>query len=307
RVCQLLWFRGPITRQVEWAGRPTAKVMVDPKTGTTLGPRNSFDKWVEEHRDQSLPWQEAELEAAREIFKEFLDIITSQLLLKEENSSLRKFAHTAAHDIQSSLRGISTALSWMEEDGFDAKSTREHQILALEQAQKLQQLTHSLLEMSLLQDQKAVFRHADLTQIAEEALKLVQHDLDSVGGQIIIGALPEWRVAPDLMIRLLLNLCGNAIKYAVSDVPLRVEIEAGYSQDGNFRLTVTDNGPGIDPRYSEKIFEQATRLHSDGEGSGFGLAICAEIAKIHDGYLSLDTSFVDGARFVFELPKPAHA
>ncbi|MEL7164887.1 MAG: ATP-binding protein [Pseudomonadota bacterium] len=307
RVCQLLWFRGPITRQVEWAGRPKAKVLVDPKTGATLGPRHSFDKWVEEHRDQSLPWQEAELEAAREIFKEFLDIMTSQLLLKEENSSLRKFAHTAAHDIQSSLRGISAALSWMEEDGFEAKSTREHQELALEQAKKLQHLTHSLLEISLLQDQKPVFQTVDLTEIVEEAHKMISHDLASAGGRIEFGTLPEWRVVPDLMTRLILNLCGNAIKYGVSDDPLEIAIEGGITQKGDLRLTVTDNGPGIEARYAEKIFEQATRLQSEGEGSGFGLAICAEIAKNHDGHLRLDTGYTDGARFVFEMPRTAHA
>ncbi|GAB5430744.1 MAG: ATP-binding protein [Epibacterium sp.] len=303
RVCQLLWFRGPITRRVAWAGRPDAQAKIDPKTGVTLGPRQSFDKWVEEHRDQSLPWEEAELEAAREIFKEFLDIITSQLLLKEENSSLRKFAHTAAHDIKGSLRGISAALGWMEEDDFEKTTTREHQELALAQAKKLQNLTESLLEMTLLREQPtAKFSKTDLKKLAEDTKLLIKYDLEQAGGQINVGALPDCTVASDLITRLLLNLCGNAIKYAKSDQPLQIDI-TGEVLDGEMnRLIVTDNGPGIESKHAEKIFEQATRLHNGGEGCGFGLAICTEIAKSHHGQIYLDTSYSDGARFVFEWP-----
>ncbi|CUI00593.1 ATP-binding protein [Leisingera aquaemixtae] len=305
RVCQLIWFRGPITQKVAWAGRPDAKMVADEKTGVTLGPRTSFDKWVNEHNDQSLPWEEAELQAAREIFQEFLDIISSQLLLKEENSSLRRFAHMAAHDLKAPLRGISSALQWMEEDEADPASVEEHRHLAAQQAKKLQRLTESLLELAVLQEQKAKMENADLGQLAQQAVELLGHDIAAAGADVQIGGLPSCVAAPDLLIRVFLNLIGNALKYGRSaDRALRIAVTS--EEDGSWhRIVIEDNGPGIPPQFAEQIFEPSQRLVTDdkAEGSGFGLSICAEIAKLHYGRIFADKTFEAGARFVLELPK----
>lgn len=302
RVCQLIWFRAPITRQVAWAGRPDAKLLVDEKTGATLGPRTSFDKWLEEHNDQSLPWEEAELEAAREIFQEFLDIISSQLLLKEENTSLRQFAYMAAHDIKSPLRGISAALEWMDEDEGDAESLREHRKTAGLQARKLQRLTESLLELSLLREQKPDFQKTDLTAVVEEACDLMRYDLDQADVRVTVGSLPAVDCAPELLIRVFLNLIGNAVKYAKSDQNAQLDI---FTDDlpTVHRVILQDNGPGIKEKHMEKIFEPSQRLVSDGEGSGFGLTTCAGNIKLHHGRIYCDSGHTDGARFVIELPK----
>ncbi len=306
RVCQLIWFRGPITRRVKWAGRPDTKLTTDPKTGATLGPRSSFETWIEEHSDQSLPWEEAELQAAREIFQEFLDIISSQLLLKEENASLRHFAHMAAHDIKSPLRGISAALEWMEEDETDQESLREHRRLATQQAQKLQRLTQSLLEMSLLREQAPELREVSLEDAVNEACDLIQSEISQSGALVTASLLPVCRGDPDLLMRIFLNLIGNAIKYATSEDRLQVDIYA-VEEEQCHRIFVQDNGPGIPAKHAETIFEPSKRLvHGDDvEGCGFGLSICAQIAKLHDGQVYLDTSCQQGARFVFELPKVA--
>ncbi|WMS42787.1 ATP-binding protein [Acuticoccus sp. MNP-M23] len=306
RVCQLLWFRGPITRRIAWAGRPDAKVIADPETGLTLGPRQSFDRWIAEHRDQSLPWKEAELQAAREIFQEFLDIVSSQLLLRDENASLRRFAHMAAHDIKSPLRGITSALTWMEEDKGDEDSIREHRELAALQARKLQRLTESLLEMSVLREQAPTFEPVNLATLVADACELMKQDIRLADASITTGTLPVCNCAPDLLVRIFLNLIGNALKYAKSDSPLRLKVEAEET-DSHHLIVVTDNGPGIPDIYAERIFEPSKRLvhDCDAEGSGFGLSICAEIAKLHGGRIFLDTSCNDGAKFVLELPKSA--
>lgn len=304
RACQLIWFRGPIIRRLAWAGRPDTKVVIDAKTGVTIGPRASFDRWLEERKDQSLPWEEAELQAAREIFQQFLDIISSQLLLKEENSSLRQFAHMAAHDIKSPLRGISAALEWMEEDETDPESLREHRQLAAQQARKLQQLTESLLELSLLREQELVLNDVDLASVVNDACDLMKHEITKAGACINIASLPVLKCAPDLLIRVFLNLIGNAIKYATADKGCKLDI---FTEKDDFchRIIVQDNGPGILEKYATRIFEPSKRLVQDSEveGSGFGLSICAQIAKLHDGQIYLETGCAEGAKFVLELPK----
>lgn len=303
RVCQLVWFRGPITRRVEWAGRPNSKVIEDRKTGVVLGPRTSFDSWVQEHSDQSMPWEAAELEVAREIFKEFLDIIASQVLLKQENEQLRQFAYAAAHDIKAPLRGIQYALEWMEEDADDAASVEGHRALARVAASKLETLTEALLELSIMQEQSFEPTEVDLNHVLKDVHDLLASEVKACGAQVHFGALPKTQGSRHLLTRLFLNLVSNALKYRHADQAPRIEISC--AQLAPVVVTVTDNGPGIEPKYAERIFEPTQRLVADdvAEGSGLGLSITRRIAEMHNGSVLLDTAYIAGASFKVELPR----
>ena len=71
------------------------------------------------------------------------------------------------------------------------------------------------------------------------------------------------------------------------------------------RISFEDNGIGVDPRFAKKIFDVFQRLHRDEsvyQGTGIGLALAKRIAESHNGSLSLDTTFAQGARFVLLLP-----
>lgn len=306
RQCHLIWFRGPVTRHVTWAGRPDTKLLLDEITGVTLGPRASFNAWIEAHDDQSRPWEEAELDAAGQIFRQSLNAISSQLLLKEENTSLRQFAYMAAHDIKSPLRGIRAALEWMDEEEGDPESLRKHRQVAGVQAGKLQRLTESLLELSLLHEQKPEFQKIDISDVIGDACDLMRYDLDQANIHITIGTLPALECAPELLVRVFLNLIGNAVKYVKLDIPTQLDIFAEDSASVH-RILIQDNGPGIETKYAERIFEPSQRLFkgAEVEGSGFGLTICAQIAKLHNGRIYYDTEYENGARFVLELPKAA--
>lgn len=302
RVCQLIWFRGPITRSVEWAGHPTSKRGGDTKSDIIPGPRSSFERWVEEHRDQSLPWEPQELEAAREIFKEFLDIIASQVLLKTENESLRQFAHAAAHDIRGPLRGIKLALDWMAEDGFDEASVRQFQEIASLSATKLQHLTEALIELTLLSEQAPDFTQIDLHETMKDVQDLIAAELKETGGRIVLTDLPEVVGSETMLTRLFLNIVGNALKYRRKDATLEVEIKC--IARAPVTIAVTDNGTGIDPKDAETIFQPTQRLvqQTEVEGTGLGLAISQRIIEIHGGKIKLDTTYKGGARFLLEFP-----
>lgn len=303
RVCQLIWFRGPITRRVEWAGRPDSKVIEDRKTGVTLGPRTSFDGWVQEHSDQSLPWEAAELEVAREIFKEFLDIIASQVLLKQENEDLRQFAYAAAHDIKAPLRSIKFALDWMKEDADDKVSVEGHRTLARVSASKLEKLTEALLELSLLHEQSFEPVEVDLNHVLKDVHDLLASEFKMCGAEVHFGTLPKTLGSRHLLTRLFLNLVSNALKYRHPDQPPRIEISC--AQQTPLVVTVSDNGPGIEAKYAERIFKPTQRLVTDDviEGSGLGLSITRRIAEMHVGSVSLDTTYLTGASFRVELPR----
>ncbi|MBV8062294.1 MAG: ATPase, partial [Nevskia sp.] len=102
--------------------------------------------------------------------------------------------------------------------------------------------------------------------------------------------------------QLLQNLIGNALKFqAPGKVPM---IHVGAVRDGErWRLSVRDNGIGIEPRYLERVFQMFQRLHTADkyEGTGIGLAICRKIVERHGGRLWVESVPGQGSTFFFTL------
>jgi signal transduction histidine kinase len=102
-------------------------------------------------------------------------------------------------------------------------------------------------------------------------------------------------------VQLFQNLIANAIKYRGEDPPL-IHVSAEVN-DGEVRVSVKDNGPGIDPKYHERIFGLFKRLHgAEIQGTGLGLAICRKIVERHGGKIWVESQPGQGATFVFTLP-----
>jgi signal transduction histidine kinase len=136
----------------------------------------------------------------------------------------------------------------------------------------------------------------------EVAPTAIDHDLavDTDGGGLTVDG------APDELHRLVVNLISNA----VSHTPTGTTVEARVYRAGNaVRLIVEDNGPGVPPELSDRIFERFVRGDGDSStkgGSGLGLAIVKAVADSHGGSVELETPPAGGARFVVTLPA-AHA
>jgi signal transduction histidine kinase len=98
------------------------------------------------------------------------------------------------------------------------------------------------------------------------------------------------------------NLIGNALKYR-GQAPPQIHISAEHI-DRMWRLTVSDNGIGIDPAYKNQIFGLFQRLHGGGRysGSGIGLAICQKIVQRYGGRIGVESELERGSRFIFTLP-----
>jgi len=120
------------------------------------------------------------------------------------------------------------------------------------------------------------------------------------------GRLPRLRVHEVHLTQLFQNLIGNALKYR-TDQPPRVRITA--EADGPmWRISVADNGIGIERDYQEQIFGLFQRLHGGGKysGSGIGLAICQKIVQRYGGRIWVESEPGRGAKFAFILPGDAH-
>jgi signal transduction histidine kinase len=114
--------------------------------------------------------------------------------------------------------------------------------------------------------------------------------------------LPKVSVDRSQMTQVFQNLISNAIKFRGGHRP---EIHIGAVRDTNeWVFSVKDNGIGIDPEYTEKIFEIFQRLHirSEYEGTGIGLAICRRIIERHGGRIWVESEEGKGSVFYFTIP-----
>jgi signal transduction histidine kinase len=111
-----------------------------------------------------------------------------------------------------------------------------------------------------------------------------------------VAAVGEFR----RVLQILLNLLGNALRYAPegSQVWLRAELE-----DGRARLVVADQGEGLSAEQQARVFDKFERLGRSGDGgSGLGLYISRKLARAMGGDLVVDSAPGQGARFILDLP-----
>lgn len=100
--------------------------------------------------------------------------------------------------------------------------------------------------------------------------------------------------------QVLVNFLTNACKHTEKG---EIHVHSSLSEKpGMITFSVTDTGTGVPADEAEHIFERFTKLNAFKQGAGLGLSICKTIATILKGDVHLDTSYTNGARFVFQLP-----
>ena len=95
------------------------------------------------------------------------------------------------------------------------------------------------------------------------------------------------------------NLLDNACKWARSRVAISSSMD-----DARLSIMVDDDGPGLDPSMRAQVFQRGVRADQQVRGSGLGLAIVSDLAELHGGSVTLETSPLGGTRARLELPRP---
>jgi len=234
--------------------------------------------------------------------------------LTEANKELDRFAYLASHDLQEPLRKIrilSDSILFKNEVVPGVETSLQKIIGS---AERMQQLIDDLLKFSRYSTSSHDFLVTDLNILVQDVLAELELAQPSEDIIISIESLPVLHVIPSLMRQLFFNLINNAVKFRKKNVPLHINISAkkitGNHQDGfypsaeNMEITVSDNGIGFDPAYSEDIFMLFKRLHSYHEynGSGVGLSICKKISEQHNGSLRAVGRLNEGADFILTIP-----
>jgi two-component system, sensor histidine kinase and response regulator len=222
-----------------------------------------------------------------------------------------EFLSITSHDIRSLLQALRLTLDVQLLRAQDRNFEREAMVRAIQRSvsdvQQMSRLVEDLLDRSQLEAGKLALhlQESDLVALVKETVQRSSDEARRAGSTVtveasgpVVGRFDAIRVD-----QIISNLLSNAIKYGPRK-PIRVSVQkVGESAE----ITVTDRGPGIPPAQQDQIFERFERgTASERTGSyGLGLWIVRELARLHGGNVTLQSSPGQGASFIVTLPLPA--
>ncbi|OAN49908.1 sensor histidine kinase [Magnetospirillum moscoviense] len=245
----------------------------------------------------------------REIRSRALGLKTREL--ERSNADLERFAYVASHDLQTPLRTIGSFAQLLERRYRGRLDSEADEFLSFitDGAHRVSQMVVDLLNYARVEGAGRELVPVPTAELLAEIMSYTRTDMDLIGATISVGPLPTVMGDRTQLVSLFQNLIDNAVKYRDLTRPLEITVSARPAADGTWEFCVADNGIGIDPQYSEKIFEFFQRLHPPGTGSGagVGLALCRRIVHRLGGDIRVESSLGQGARFLFTLLDPAEA
>ena len=238
--------------------------------------------------------------------------------LERSNRDLEQFAYVASHDLQEPLRKIRAFGDRLEVKCKELLDETAQECVSRMQsaAARMQELIEGLLTLSRVTTRADDFEQVDLGEVANQVIGDLESQIERVHGRVEVGKLPTIQAEPLQVRQLLQNLIANALKFHRPEEPPVVKVEARYVTpreqrqsrkslaEEKCRITVEDNGIGIEAEYVERIFGIFQRLHPRDvyEGTGIGLAICRRIAEYHGGQINVHSTPGKGSVFEVLLP-----
>jgi PAS domain S-box-containing protein len=224
--------------------------------------------------------------------------------LSRSNEELEQFAYISSHDLQEPLRMIKSYLQLLQrryQGNLDEKANK-YIHFAVDGASRMQDLINDLLEYSRVgtenKEPESIYCEVILNKVLS-GIKTVIKENDAT---ISHDHLPEVMADSTQIGQVFQNLIINGIKFHGEETP-KIHISA-EKKENYWVFSVQDNGIGIDPQYSERIFEIFKRLNSRDRypGTGVGLAICKKIIERQGGCIWVESELGKGSTFYFTLP-----
>lgn len=223
--------------------------------------------------------------------------------LERSNQDLEEFAYVAAHDLREPLLGISAYLKVVQryEDTLDPEASKFIS-RALDITHRMDYLIQSLLSYSRLGIAPESLEPTDCNIALDSALHNLRSSIEGSGARVASDQLPIVQGNSSQIVQLFQNLISNAIKYA-GDRPLEIHVGV-VREESKWRFCVKDNGIGIQPQHTERIFKIFQRLEVGRErpGTGIGLASCKKIMEHHGGRIWVESEPDTGSTFFFTIP-----
>ena len=248
----------------------------------------------------------AQLAASQERLRErAVELQKSNEELQRSNADLEQFAYVASHDLSAPLRavaGFSQLLGVRYKGKLDGDADEFIRHMQ-DGVARMQGIIDDLLAYSRVDRSDLEAQHIDLDSILDEVLHSLAPEIEERGAVVTREPLGEACGEPGQLSQVLQNLIANGIKFTAEGVRPEVHVSAQRGA-GRVRVSVRDNGIGIDDEHAERIFKMFQRLHTSDEypGTGIGLAISQKIIERHGGEITMVPAPGGGTIFSFDIP-----
>ena len=232
-----------------------------------------------------------------------LQLYESLKALEKANQELDHFASMVSHDLKSPLRGIKNLADWITED-LDASADEEIinklQLLG-RRVQRMNDLVDGILQYSRIGKDKIELENIDSSKVIQEIFNSTKGSQNFT--LKMIPLMPFFFGKRVLFIQVVSNLISNAIKYHDKDSGV-ITVEAKELGE-LYSFSIQDDGPGIDPRFHNRIFDifQTLETKDVTESTGIGLSIVRKTIEEEGGTITVESSPGKGANFIFTFPR----
>jgi Na+/proline symporter/signal transduction histidine kinase len=259
-------------------------------------------------KEEEIPMEEVihllkETQELKQLNKELHDATrrleeTSEKLRKA-NESLQmtdalkdEFISTVTHEMKTPITSIRAFAEILQEPGLAEADQQRFLAIIVSETERMGRLIDQVLDLERFDSGQQ-----ELQKTPTDLAELLQESLDSLEGKFAAhridttlttsSTLPEAHVDRDRIKQVFLNLLGNASKFAKS----KVLVELSH-KNGNFELSISDDGPGIPeeeiPMIFDKFYQAKNQDSRKPKGSGLGLPISKRIVEHHGGTLTVD-------------------
>ncbi len=240
----------------------------------------------------------------------------TQMKLAEDSRSA--FVAQATHELRAPLTNIRLYIEQLVDEGEQDATLRARAINVISnETNRLDRIVSDMLSVSELEAGAIALREDDVR--LDQMFDSLQLDYAAQANERDIALrfelppkLPVIHADRDKLCLAIHNLISNALKYTPSGGTVTVRV--GVSTDDAVSIEVADTGIGIAPEQVGKVFERFGRADDervrDVTGSGIGLSLAREVARLHGGDITVDSVLNEGSTFVLTIPareRPARA
>lgn len=225
-----------------------------------------------------------------------------QKRIDDQRNSLEIFTRALAHDLKEPMRTIQAFTAMILENWNSPDKMLKYFRFIQDATNRMTMLIDTVFLYTQLDAEEQIHMETlDMIQVLKDTKENLSHLISECGAEITIGTLPYVHANRIQILQVWQNLLSNAIRHGGPNVHIR--ISAG-EREGDWLFCISDDGPGIDPQYYEKVFMPFKRLSDVTEqGAGLGLAICKKVVEQHGGNIWCELNEEGGTSFLFTLPK----
>ena len=241
----------------------------------------------------------------RDIIEWMEQDITPQMELEQLRRDLTAMVY---HDLRGPLQSIRGSIQKLAEvlANHENPAVRTLLHVGVQSTRQLRRMIDSLLDVQRLEEGNAILNRSsvEMRVILVDAIQLIQPlamDAKQKVRYQFGDNLPVIDADNDMVLRVILNLLENAIKYTPDGGTIMLGAEL---QGDRVLVTVTDSGPGIPEDMKDKIFDKFNRVkyRNAPQGVGLGLAFCRLAVQAHGGKIWVESEEGNGSTFCFTLP-----